>query len=342
MKAVIFLGDRRAVVQEKKDPEPRAGEVVVRMKASGICGSDMHKYRSTPEEIRKGGFSNLVIGHEPAGIVERIGEGVENVRVGERVWVYHNAGCGYCPECLSGYHQLCKKLWLLGTNTDGSWADFMLTRAMSCISLPEKLSFIDGAIMACTGGTVYRALERLNLKGYDTFAIFGMGPLGLCGVLLAKALGARVIAVDLEDERLNAAKRLGADDIINGGREDPADSIRSLTEQRGASASIDFSGNASANAIHCLGFGGRAALIGFGHDLTEGFQLRTHDMIFKNLTVMGNLVFPISTCQEMMNFLQLHDISLESIVTQRFPIEKAAEALNLFDTLKTGKIAFVW
>jgi propanol-preferring alcohol dehydrogenase len=342
MKAVIFLGDRRAVVQEKKDPEPKAGEVVVRMKASGICGSDMHKYRSTPEEIRKQGFSNLVIGHEPAGIVEKIGEGVENVRVGERVWVYHNVGCGYCSECLSGYHQLCKKLWLLGTNCDGSWSDFMLTRAVSCMKLPEQLSFVDGAIMACTGGTVFRAIERLGITAFDTVAIYGMGPLGLCGVLFARSMGARVLAVDLQDERLDFAKKMGASAVINASNSDPVESIRALTGEKGASVSIDFSGNASANAIRSLGFGGRGALIGFGRDMSEGFQLTTHDIIFKNLTIIGNLVFPIDACQRMMDFLLLHEISLEMIVTQKFRLEQAIDALKLFDSLKTGKVTFVW
>jgi len=329
-------------VQAKKDPEPRTGEVVVQLKASGICGSDMHKYRSSAEEIRKQGFSNLVIGHEPAGIVAKAGEGVSNVRVGDRVWVYHNAGCGSCPECLSGYHQLCKKLWLLGTNCDGSWSDFMLTRAGSCMKLPERLSFIDGAIMACTGGTVFRAIERLGVTGFDTVAIYGMGPLGLCGVLFARSMGARVLAVDLEDERLDVAKKMGASAVINARKNDPVESIRSQTGMKGASVSIDFSGSASANAIRSLGFGGRAMLIGFGHDMAAGFPFNTHDMIFKNLTLIGNLVFPIDACQRMVDFLLLHNISLESTVTHRFRLDQAIEALKLFDSLKTGKIAFVW
>jgi len=342
MKAVVFLGDRKAAVQERKDLEPRVGEVVVEMKASGICGSDMHKYRATAEEVKKQGFSNLVIGHEPAGIVAKVGEGVENVKIGERVWVYHNAGCGYCTECLSGYHQLCKKLWLLGTNCDGSWSDFMLTRAVSCMKLPEKLSFVDGAIMACTGGTVLHAIERLRVTALDTVAIYGMGPLGLCGVLFAKSMGARVLAIDLEEERLNLAKKMGASAVINARRGDPVEAIRLLTEQKGATASMDFSGNAAENSIRSLRFGGRAVLIGFGRDMIDGFHLKTHDMIFRNLSVLGNLVFPIDACQRMMNFLALHQISLESMVTHKFRLEQATEALKLFDSLKTGKVCFIW
>ena len=348
MKAVTFPGDRRVIIQERKIPEPKAGEVLVRMQASGICGSDMHKYRATPEGVSHGDgfssrpFSNIVIGHEPAGIVEKIGEGVQNVQAGDRVWVYHIAGCGLCPECLSGNHIQCKKLWLLGSNVDGSWSDFMLTRAVSCMKLPGELSFIDGAIMACTGGTVYHTLDRLNAGANDTLAIYGIGPLGMCGVLFAKVMRARVLAVDLSEERLDAARKLGADEVINAGKQDPVEVIRSLTDEKGATKTIDFSGNASGNAISSLRFGGRAVLVGFGRDYTEGFQLKTRYVITRNLTIMGNLVFPIDTCQRLTNFLLMHNISLENFVTHRFPLEKASEALKLFDTLKTGKIAFVW
>jgi propanol-preferring alcohol dehydrogenase len=155
-------------------------------------------------------------------------------------------------------------------------------------------------------------------------------------------MGARVIAVDLEEQRLDAAKRLGADEVINAGKSNPVEAIKSLTEQKGASVAIDFSGNASANVIHSLGFGGRAGLVGFGRDMTEGFQLKTRYIVTKNLTIMGNIVFPIGTCQKVMDFLLMHNLSLENLVTQRFPLERAQEALELFDTLKTGKIAFVW
>jgi len=218
----------------------------------------------------------------------------------------------------------------------------MLTRAVSCMKLPGELSFIDGAIMACTGGTVYHTLDRLNAGANDTLAIYGIGPLGMCGVLFAKVMRARVLAVDLSEERLDAARKLGADEVINAGKQDPVEVIRSLTDEKGATKTIDFSGNASGNAISSLRFGGRAVLVGFGRDYTEGFQLKTRYVITRNLTIMGNLVFPIDTCQRLTNFLLMHNISLENFVTHRFPLEKASEALKLFDTLKTGKIAFVW
>lgn len=342
MRAVVFFGDRKAAIEERKDPEPKRGEVVVRMKASGVCGSDMHKYRTPRKEFLEQGYSNLVMGHEPAGIVEKIGEGVENVREGDRVMVHHSAGCGYCPECLSGYHQLCKKQFLLGSNADGSWSDLMLARAVGCMKVPQRLSFSDGAIMSCTGGTVFRAFERLGVSACDTLAIYGVGPLGLCAVMFGKAMGARTVAVDLEDERLDFAKKLGADEVINSKRRDPVEEVKSLTDQKGASIAIDFSGNATANVLHSLQFGGRAGLIGFGHDFWQGFQLKTSDVVLRNLTIVGNLIFPIDTPRKMIDFLQLHNISLEKMVTHKFPLERALEGLELFDTLKTGKIMFVW
>ena len=140
MKGVVFLGDGKCEVREFPDPRPEAGQVVIRMKASGICGSDLWRYKMTPARLRH----SVIPGHEPCGIVEAIGHGVRNVNVGGRVSVYHLLACGHCKYCLSGDLMFCPDYKAYGQDIDGSHADFLITEERNVLPLPEELSFADG------------------------------------------------------------------------------------------------------------------------------------------------------------------------------------------------------
>ena len=160
MQGVVFLGDRELEVREFAAPKPGPGEVVVRMEASGLCGSDLKlpkfpMYRASKAEIYK--RKGLIPGHEPSGLIHEIGEGVENVKPGDRVMVYHAAGCGNCASCRSGEMFFCNESWILGERRDGADADFLLVPSVAALKLPDELSFIDGAIMACAGVPLMRA-----------------------------------------------------------------------------------------------------------------------------------------------------------------------------------------
>ena len=209
MKGVVFPGDRKAEVRGFPEPKPGPGEVIVRMKAAGLCGSDLHLYRQTAEQ-RVG--NDTIPGHEPSGIVDAVGEGVQGVRVGDRVTVYHYRGCGHCKHCLAGYIQWCPERRGYGGPIHGSDADLLLTDERNCLPLPEELSFVHGAAIACYLGTAYSAMRKLQVSGEDTVVIFGQGPVGLGGLIVAKALGGRVIAVEPIAERRALASELGQDD----------------------------------------------------------------------------------------------------------------------------------
>src|SRR6201994_4697903 len=252
MRGVVFTGGREIELMEFPDPTPEPGEVVVEMKASGMCGSDLHQYRrpkSGGESI--GGLPvnrNPVIGgHEPCGIVAAIGPEVSEkmAQIGQRVMVHHYKGCTVCEHCRSGWSQLCQEepVPVYGNNANGGHARYLKVPAFTLVPLGDELSFSAGAAISCGTGTAYGALRRLNLSGRDTIAIFGQGPVGLAGTQFAKAMGARVIALDISPQRLARAKAFGADAVVNPAADDPVAAIKELTGGRHADLTLDTSSN---------------------------------------------------------------------------------------------------
>ena len=338
MRGVVFTGDRRAEVRDFADPEPGSGEVVVRMKASGLCGSDLHLYRQTSAQ-RAG--NDTIPGHEPCGVVEAIGHGVTTVQAGDRVSVYHYRGCGHCKQCLAGNLMWCPERRGYGGPIHGADADLLLTDARNCMPLPDALSFADGAFMACAAGTAYSSMRKLGVSGEHTVVIFGQGPVGLCGLLVAKALGGRVIGVDPIAERRALASALGADETIDPTDVEVHQAIRDLTGGEGADLAFETSGSAGGQngAVDGLRLGGKAVFVGFG---VREKTLNPAQFIGRQLTLMGSFVIPIYMYYDMAKFIVAHRLPLEKLVTHRFSIESAPQAFALFDRGKTGKVILEW
>ena len=338
MRGVVFPGDRRAEVRDYPDPEPGPGEVVVRMKASGLCGSDLHLYRQTAAQ-RAG--NDTIPGHEPSGVVEMLGAGVDTVRVGDRVSVYHYRGCGHCKHCRAGNVMWCAERRGYGGPIHGADADLLLTDARNCMPLPDELSFAHGALMACAAGTAFSSMRKLQASGEDTLVIFGQGPVGLCGLLVAKAMGGRVIGVDPIPERRALALRLGADAALDPSAVDVREAIRDLTHGEGADLAFETSGSAAGQngAVDCLRLGGKAVFVGFG---VRGRTLNPSQFIGRQLTLMGSFVIPIYMYDDLAQFILDHNLPLEEMVTHRFSLEEAPQAFALFDQGATGKVILEW
>ena len=338
MKGVVFLGDGKVEVREFRKPEPGSGEVVVKMMVAGLCGSDLHFMHETAAE-RAG--SVIIVGHEPCGVVDTVGEGVTGVREGDKVSVYHYRGCGRCRHCLAGNYFWCPEKRGYGGPIDGSSADFILTDARNCLLLPPELNFVDGALIACCAGTAWSSMRKLQVSGQHTLAVFGQGPVGLSGLLIAKGMGAHVISVEPNPERRALAKRLGADFVIDPAAGDPVESIRRLTGGRGADMAFETSGSPAGqySTVECLCNGGRAVIVGFG---SKEKSVNLSQINVRQLTLMGSFVMNIGMYGELTDFLVSRKISLESMVTHRFPIEKAVEAFALFDRGNTGKVVLQW
>jgi len=339
MKGVVLLGDRECCVKELPDPIPQPGEVRVKMMATGICGSDLHLYRITKDQAKSRG--DRVPGHEPCGIVDMVGKGVKKVKEGDRVTVYHYLGCGHCEYCASGDIMWCHEARGYGGPVDGSHADYILADERNCVQMPDSMSFIDGAFIACPGGTAFSSMRKLDVKPGNKVAIFGLGPVGLSGVILAKAMGGKVIGIDILDLRLDLATKLGADAVVNAQNEDPVGAIRAFTEGKGAELAFEASGSTKGRTdiVSCLKRGGKAVFVGAG---SSEKVINPGQMIGSQLTLMGSFVLPIWRTWEMVKFLDSQKISFEGAVTHRFNIDDAVEAYKIFDEGKTGKVVFEW
>lgn len=339
MRGIVFVGDRRLRIQEFADPEPGPGEVVVRMKATGICGSDLHVYRRDADSFR--GQEPTVVGHEPSGVVDTVGSGVTRIKPGDRVCVNHYRSCGHCRHCADGYLQWCSDARGYGGPIHGSHGDLLLADARNCVVMPDEVSFVDGAFIACAGGTAYSGLRKLGVSGQSTLTVMGLGPVGLSAVLVGKAFGARVIGVDVIQERVDLARKIGADEAINGTTEDTVESIRAMTGGDGADALYEASGSAPGRreGIKALRRGGKGVFCGVG---TEQETLNLTEIISRELTLMGSFVLSLRLTHDLVNFLAARKLSFEPILTHSFPLEQAEEAYREADDSRTGKVAFTW
>ena len=335
MRGAVLLGEREIEVRQFPDPTPGKGEVVLEMKASGICGSDLKTYRapagSRPPERLK------ISGHEPCGVVAAIGEGVTGARVGDRVMQHHYLGCGRCRYCRIGYAQLCVNEHAgYGYGLNGGHADFMLCAASTLVPLPDDLTFAEGASIACGTGTAYAALRKLDVSGRDTLVVYGQGPVGLSATLLGAAMGARVIAVDINAARLAMAREHGASEVINSVETDPIQAVKDLTEGEGADASLDCTGHAEARAqtVRSTRVFGRACFVGEGGTVTLE---PTPDIIHRHLTLYGSWTFSTFLLEDAAKFVSGRRVPLRQIITHTLPLAEIGTSYRLFEGGEPGK-----
>jgi len=347
MRAIRFLGDRRVEAFEAPEPRPAAGEVVIAMRAAGICGSDLgFLYRPSPAAASEApsaydrwipNAAGVIPGHEPAGVVVELGPGVHHLAVGDRVACYHITGCNECRACRAGWMLHCRTYRSYGWQRDGAFAERMVADAKSCIRLPESVSFVDGAYCACGAGTAFQATKRGAPTGGETVAIFGLGGVGLAGVLFAKAAGARVIAVDPIAMRRDLAGSLGADETIDPLTANAVEIIYDLTEGEGAHLSIDYSGSSAARlaALDCARVWGRSVFVGERNLTTID---PSPQILHKQLTLHGSWVCSWPVMDELVQLLACDALPLENAVTHRFPLERIDEAFRVADSGECGKV----
>jgi threonine dehydrogenase-like Zn-dependent dehydrogenase len=339
MRGVVFTGERSLELTTFPDPTPGPGEVVLEMKASGMCGSDLHQYRRPKNQV-----TGTIAGHEPCGVVVAVGAGVAaaEAKVGDRMMVHHYTGCTQCAHCRSGWQQLCQEVpvKVYGGNAHGGHARYLKVPADTMVPLPEELSFTAGAAISCGSGTAYGALRRLNLSGRDTIAIFGQGPVGLAGTQFAKAMGARVIALDTNPQRLARAKAFGADEVIDPGSNDPVAAIKDLTHGRYADLTLDTSSNPQArlNAIRSTKVWGTMCFVGEGGDVT--IDVSPH-LLRRQITLLASWTFSNVIQAECATFCIERGIDVDSLFTHKWTLDQADEAYKLFDKQADGKGVFL-
>jgi threonine dehydrogenase-like Zn-dependent dehydrogenase len=344
MNGVVLPGDSTVQHIKVEVPEPGHGQVLLRMRASSICGSDIRAiYR---EHLGQGpeAYQGVIAGHEPCGQVIAVGPGCRRLSDGDRVVVYHIAGCGVCDECRHGYMIGCTSPYRAahGWQRDGGHAEYLLADEVTCIPLPDDLSYVDGALVSCGFGTAYEGLLRLNLSGQDRLLITGLGPVGLAAAMLGRAIGAGpIIATDIAPERLQMAQDLGLVDHALPADASAGAAIAELTDGRGCEASIDCSGSAAARiqALENTRTWGRCAFVGEGGQITFAVS---ELLIHKQISLHGSWVTSLRHMADLLEHLVRWNLHPERIVTHRFSLDEADEAYRIADQGVGGKVCIVF
>jgi threonine dehydrogenase-like Zn-dependent dehydrogenase len=344
MRGVLLPGGSRVEIKEFPVPTPGHGQVLLRMKASSICGSDIRAiYR---EHLGHGpeAYQNVIAGHEPCGQIVATGPGCKRFHVGDRVILYHISGCGVCHDCREGYMISCTSPLRAahGWQRDGGHADYCLAEETACVALPDSLSYEDGALVACGFGTVYEALNRVAVCGQDRVLVTGVGPVGMAAGLVAKAMGASmVIGADVSAARLDFALTTGCIDHAVQSDAGAVAAIHELTQGQGCEVSIDCSGSPAGRMVALQGTRrwGRCAMVGEGN--TIEFDV-SQTIIHNQITVYGSWVTSLGHMEDLVEKLVEWKLRPDRIVSHRFALDEAAEAYRVADEGQSGKVVIVF
>jgi threonine dehydrogenase-like Zn-dependent dehydrogenase len=331
MRRVRLSGNSHATVEEVEIPRPQGDQVVVRVRASALCGSDIHGlYR--PE---KG--SPFTPGHEIAGEVVEVDRAVR-ARVGDRVALHAPVGCGQCSFCRRGAMIMCSAGSTLGFSRDGGDAEYVLAPERVCLPLPEGVSFEVAALIGDGVGTPYRALMKAGgIRADQVLGIFGLGPVGLGAAMLGARFGARVIGVDVNAARLALAKELGVDHLIDASSADVVASVAELTRGVRLDVAMECAGSdvTLRYALDTCRHFGHIALVGEHREGLATIDPSRH-FLGRELTMTGTRYYHLPDYEEILALIE-NGLGPERMVTHRFPLSEAPAAFALFDAGRTAK-----
>jgi threonine dehydrogenase-like Zn-dependent dehydrogenase len=339
MKAVVFRGKDRIAVEDVPKPRARAGEAVIRVTTTTICGTDVHIVRGE-YPVRPG----LVLGHEPVGIIDELGDGLPDYHVGQRVIVGAITPCGQCFYCLNGAHSQCGGAlggWRFGNTINGAWAEYLLVPDARANLAPIPTGLTDEDVMLCPDifSTGLSGAESGQVRVGDAVAVFAQGPIGLCATVGAKLKGASlIIAVDAVGERLEVARRLGANVTLNVHDGDPVAAIKELTDGRGVDVAIEALGRQETfeNALKSVRPGGTLSSLG----VYSGKLVAPYEAIYAGL---GDQKIVTTLCpggkermRRLMALVANRRVDLSPLVTHHFALDDIEEAFDLFSHQRDG------
>lgn len=308
--------------REVATPSPGANDLLIAVKAAGICHSDVH-YRDGTGHV---GFVPITLGHEIAGEVAAIGDAVTGVRVGDRVAAHYLITCGDCERCVAGLEQFCPQGQMVGKDVHGGYAEFTVIPARNAIAIPDGVDMAMAAIMMCSTATAFHALRKARIRAGDRVAVFGAGGLGLSAIQLAHACGAsQVFAVDIADDKRVLASRFGAQ-AIDPAQAPPEEQIRAATSGRGVDVALEFTGIAAVQeqALASLGVQGRVALAGIGK---AAFSVRGYpDVINREAEIVGVSDHKRRELLTLMDFARNGSLDLTAVIGERIPLK--ADRIN--------------
>jgi alcohol dehydrogenase, propanol-preferring len=321
MRAVVVRGfDLTPTVEEVAKPRASAGEVVVKIEASGLCHTDIHAAHGDWPVKPKLPFTP---GHEGVGIVESLGAGVTNVAVGDRVAIpWLGYACGHCDYCVSGWETLCESQQNTGYSIDGGFAEYAKAHASYVVKVPDAVDPFDAAPLTCAGVTTYKAVKVSGAKPADLVAVWGIGGLGHLAMQYARIAGASVVAVDLFEEKLDVARELGAEFTVNATEEDPVAAIKKLG---GADAAVVLAvaPKAFEQAFASLRRGGTMSLVALPAENT--MQLPIFETVLNGITVVGSIV---GTRLDLREVFELHAAGKTRVIREERPLEDIERAME--------------
>jgi alcohol dehydrogenase len=339
MKAVVFKGKDQIGIEEVPRPSPRAGEALVRITLTTICGTDVHIVRGE-YPVKPG----LILGHEPVGVIEELGAGLDEYRVGERVIVGAITPCGQCFYCLNGVHSQCGGGvggWRFGNTINGAWAEYLLVpdARANLAPIPEALADEDVVLCSDIFSTGLSGAESGNIRVGDSVAVFAQGPIGLCATMGARIKGASlIIGIDSNERRLEMARRYGANVTLNTKDGDPVPEIKRLTGGRGVDVAIEALGRQETfeNALRAIRPGGTLSSLG----VYSGKLVAPYEAFYAGL---GDQKIITTLCpggkermRRLMAMVENRRVDLTSLVTHHFSLDNIAEAYDLFSHQRDG------
>jgi 6-hydroxycyclohex-1-ene-1-carbonyl-CoA dehydrogenase len=332
MRAAIFEKPNAPLtIGEWPTPEPKPGEILVKVSACGVCHTDLHYIDHGVPTFKT---PPLILGHEAAGIVAGVGHGVTIRREGDRVLLPAILTCGHCYNCRTGRENICAEMRMFGNDVDGAYAEYVLAPAKDTFLLPESIPLIEGSIIADAISTPYHAVKnRGQVRGGDKVIVFGCGGIGLNIVQMATAFGAGVIAVDLRDDKLEVAKSLGAIATINPQKVERIDKEARKLTGGGADVGFEAIGNPDtiAAAFGCVRNGGRLVIVGFTH---HDVSLNAGRIMYREMEIVGSLGCRPVDYPPLIEMVAAGRIRVKELVSHRFPLERINEAL---DQLREGR-----
>jgi alcohol dehydrogenase, propanol-preferring len=326
--AVVHSFEEPLRLEEVETPLPGPGEVLVRIEASGLCHTDIHAAHGDWPVKPSPPF---IPGHEGVGIVEALGAGVTEVELGARVAVpWLGYACGTCDHCISGWETLCLEQRNTGYSVDGGFAEFVRASARYVVRVPEGVDPLDAAPLTCAGVTTYKAVKVSGARSSDLVAVFGVGGLGHLAVQYARIAGARVVAVDLQEDKLELARELGAEFTVNAAAEDPVAAIQKLG---GADAAIALAVAPSAfrQAYGSLRRGGTLVFVALPAD--NAVEIPIFETVLNGITIVGSIV---GTRTELREVFELHAAGRTRVIREQRPLAEVNEAIA---DVEAGRVA---
>ena len=343
MKAVMYRAfSEQPKIEQLADPVPRSDGVVLKVMASGVCLSDWHGWQGNDPDIKL----PHVPGHELAGVVEAVGDEVTQWKLGDRVTVPFVGGCGKCPECASGNHQVCDHQFQPGFTHWGSFAEYVAIHYadVNLVRLPPEMSFETAASLGCRFATSFRAIvDRGQVSAGQWVVVHGCGGVGLSAVMIASALGAKILAVDISDEKLALAVQLGAIDSLNvNSAANVSDAIRDLTGG-GAHVSVDAIGNAEVcfNSINSLRKRGRHVQIGLMVEEDSQPKIPMDKVLANELEILGSHGMQAHRYAEMLEMIVAGKLSPERLIGKTISLEESISVLTSMHDFSTTGVTII-